>query len=879
MKKCYLCSLIILFSVAASGQITLTQSDFPTVNTKLGKIVSVPNQGIPLSSIVGSGANPQTFDLRNPINFVYGKQEYFDPSLVAGWAAMHPGANVASIEVEIDSADTNYFFVFYKSTPTTFEILGVTTFQDTTFDMIDDTIHITYGSPDTLISTNYNTQGYTTTDSTGFTLNIMMGLISYTNYSTRNVLVNGYGTLYSPTDTFDVIKVKVIEHEVEYTDTNGVQESFSEKYSYRYKFIAKGVGHPVAEVEMNSTFDTVKFIQYIIPPAPAIVLNQSDFPKPGLSVQDREIRIDSTAITFFDTTGIPMFWLGESGSNGVYDFSNLQYLQSQNDSSTMDFVYPDQTPFSSIYPGSNIAGKDESKKDSLGNLLTQAYFFANSSPNALEFVGWSVIMDSAQTFGNSDSVLASGILDTGNLKIVPPLTFMSTNYALGYTSSDSANSSFELFNGNFKITWQMIQNVEVDGYGKLLTYFGAFDVLRTKVVEYEKATIEKYGTIDTIEENTRYYYNFFAKNIGLEILSASMDSTWTNLKSLKFSEAIITPGTDLCNTSCVWPGDASGNLLVNHYDILPIGLYYGDTGSARNYASNHWMGFTSQSWADTMYNGRNLKHADCNGDGVINFNDVTAVKKNFKQTHNKTSNSNSPNPANPDLYFEVLTPNVAPGTEVEVKVMAGKDSVSLYGLAFEIQLDTAVIERGTIDILWDSSWLGKVNVSMIVIKNIQQDEGTVMAGCVRNTGDDKKNMGEIARLKFKIKADASDSSMINLQGSTEGGVGSTGNSVLFNNENDTIIVTSTKKIAPIVNTINIYPNPSTGELNFDITNNQQAEINIYNSLGQKIYYLNKFTANKFKIDLGSFPNGVYSVQVRTNSQLLNQKVLLLKNTL
>lgn len=878
MRKIFTSVMVLLINISVQSQISITQADFPTASTDLGWIAGVPDSA-GMNKFLGSGANPQVYDLRNITNFVYTDAQFFDPSVVAGFAAYHPTSNMMTIDVDVVTTpgDTAYTFLFLRSSATALELVGITMFADTSGDAMEDTLHLPINPPQLIISTNFDSVGYSEIDSSGFTINALSGYFKYTNYVIKNFLVEGYGKLYSAIDTFDVIKVKVIEREVETQDTNGVLESFVETYDYYYQFFANGIGYPAAEIYMNSMFDSISRIEYAVPNSNQISLNQSDFPAPGLNIKNYSIRIDSTDTAFYNSAGLPMFYLGENGANGTYDFSNLRFLGSKYDSSNLNFTYPDQSPFGLEYPGSNVGVLAEEEKDSLGNLIMKMFLYMKSSQDAIDITGWSVILDSADVDGDSNVVVASGVLDTAHAVNINPLSFAKTDFMLGYNYIDTTSLNIELFNGNFSHYFSKINNTTVDGYGTLLTPMGTYQVLRVKLIEYEMEIDTKYGTSDTSFE-TNYTYDFWTKGIGFPVLSAKMDSTWTSLQDLEFYTSTLSNGDPLCNVSCVWPGDANANLIVNHYDILPLGLHYNDAGPARNYQSVHWMGFEAQDWADTMRNGENLKHADCNGDGAINITDVGALKNNFSFSHNKTS-SISVNPANPDLYFEVITPNVAPGTEVEVKIMAGKDSVNLYGLAFEVQLDTSLIEPGTIKLLWDSSWLGKANVDMLVVKNIDQEEGAVMAGCVRNTNTSKNNFGELARIQFTVRADITiDSSSLNIQATTQGGIGVSGDSIPFNGSQDTIIVTGIKNHTYLDYNFKVYPNPSQGSLTFEIfdLNNQKAGISIVNSLGQVVYKREDIKSGKTLIDLTNLPNGIYTLHLLSSRQLLTTKLLLMR---
>ena len=81
------------------------------------------------------------------------------------------------------------------------------------------------------------------------------------------------------------------------------------------------------------------------------------------------------------------------------------------------------------------------------------------------------------------------------------------------------------------------------------------------------------------------------------------------------------------------------------------------------------------------------------------------------------------------------------------------------------------------------------------------------------------------------------------------------------------------------NTVKIYPNPSPGVVNIQISATTQPTdltIVIYNSVGQQVYSNNAPTGgNKpFKADLSNQPAGLYVVQVTVSGEAISQKVII-----
>ena len=84
----------------------------------------------------------------------------------------------------------------------------------------------------------------------------------------------------------------------------------------------------------------------------------------------------------------------------------------------------------------------------------------------------------------------------------------------------------------------------------------------------------------------------------------------------------------------VWPGDTNNDGIVNQADILPLGLYWGLTGSARETISTAWTGHACAPWDPVA-----ATYADANGSGKVNQTDVLSIGLNWGSTHSISQNS------------------------------------------------------------------------------------------------------------------------------------------------------------------------------------------------------------------------------------------------
>ena len=80
--------------------------------------------------------------------------------------------------------------------------------------------------------------------------------------------------------------------------------------------------------------------------------------------------------------------------------------------------------------------------------------------------------------------------------------------------------------------------------------------------------------------------------------------------------------------------------------------------------------------------------------------------------------------------------------------------------------------------------------------------------------------------------------------------------------------------------VSIYPNPSTGILQWAVGNGQltsTATLSIYNVVGEKIYVKDgKQLNNTTTIDLSDQPNGIYFMQLKTETSTITKKIIINK---
>ena len=85
--------------------------------------------------------------------------------------------------------------------------------------------------------------------------------------------------------------------------------------------------------------------------------------------------------------------------------------------------------------------------------------------------------------------------------------------------------------------------------------------------------------------------------------------------------------------NCVWPGDFNYDNVTNYLDLLHWSAAFGQTGAIRPNASYNWEGQPCENWNGIHTDGVNYKHADADGNGIIDLNDPNAIIANYSETH------------------------------------------------------------------------------------------------------------------------------------------------------------------------------------------------------------------------------------------------------
>lgn len=200
----------------------------------------------------------------------------------------------------------------------------------------------------------------------------------------------------------------------------------------------------------------------------------------------------------------------------------------------------------------------------------------------------------------------------------------------------------------------------------------------------------------------------------------------------------------------VWPGDANADNIAHHIDLLNIGLAYGFQGQPRFEDGANWLAVSATDWTQAFADGANYKHADCNGDGVVDANDRQVLAQNYGLTHGPVS---AP-PAlpgtdlDPPAYID-FPAQMPVGASFNIPIVVGTSRLPMqdvYGVAFTVEYDPEVFDAGALDIVYPTSWFGEPGVNTITIDRTYADEGRIEMAITRTDHNNVSGHGPVAYL-------------------------------------------------------------------------------------------------------------------------------------
>lgn len=378
---------------------------------------------------------------------------------------------------------------------------------------------------------------------------------------------------------------------------------------------------------------------------------------------------------------------------------------------------------------------------------------------------------------------------------------------------------------------------------------------------------------------------------GAKRLSAGKYTITLTQAASESEKFLIKIPSDNNSNNCVWPGDADNNNAVNHYDLLFIGMAYGNTGHARPEATLDWVGQDAIDWdASSVTQHVNFKNADTNGDGTIDASDAGTILQNWGQVIHASRDNPFAAPANLSNNIQetaicLSKDTLEQGQNAILPVIVGSADAaqdSVYGLAFSIGYDPRLF-TGEVYFVPADSWLGDVSDLLIVQKN-DPGQGVIHIGITRVDGIPRVGWGAIGGLSVQVADHVLDENAgadtylktalyfnginaVNAHELTQK-LGGPPTEIMISRQ------TSAVDEAPgWEQRLAIYPNPTHALLNIASPEALLSRIEISDLMGRMVFSHHPDAAF-YQISVQGFVPGVYVVRAYTKNGVCSKKIVI-----
>lgn len=333
--------------------------------------------------------------------------------------------------------------------------------------------------------------------------------------------------------------------------------------------------------------------------------------------------------------------------------------------------------------------------------------------------------------------------------------------------------------------------------------------------------------------------------------------------------------------SCVWAGDTDTTQTVNNFDLLPIGLGYGEVDYVRPNADLLFDCEPNRDWTNsTPLTNINYKHSDCDGNGIVNADDTMAIALNWGQFYVKSNGGSSSSNSIP-LYTDYY--QTVEGATIQVPILLG-DSLnpvdSAYGIAFTINYDPTLVDTNSVSVNFVTSWFGQINTDMISVSKDFYTPGQIQVGLTRIDHTYRSGMGQIGAIQMTIKDDIIKKSVnthlnmfidnVRLISDQEVEI-STVPVYTYVLIVDTTTITSTEQIEKGENLL-LYPNPASSTVHLESTESKLQQVEIFNVAGQRLMH-KTMQSNQHTISVADLSEGVYLLRIQTDKGLHQKRML------
>lgn len=362
-------------------------------------------------------------------------------------------------------------------------------------------------------------------------------------------------------------------------------------------------------------------------------------------------------------------------------------------------------------------------------------------------------------------------------------------------------------------------------------------------------------------------------------------TTGTNSSMSRFLVHI--PPYELPSSECVWPGDADNNGVVNHFDLLYLGLGNGASGTARLDSATVWSGSDCADWPEqTPLHHLNFKNFDADGNGMIQLSDTAVIIKHWGKSIHPYGRDIFAMPGKPDMIEDQLSvvlqaDTLAGGKTAEIPVALDGVISGLHGLAFSISYDPEMLFSG---IRFESadSWFGHPGIDMVQIQRDFRGQRRLDIAIARTDGAGASGTGQIGKLVLVPKTPYADSALLRTPVFVSHALALTSDDhqiALKDSRNDLWLCAGASVHASGLqaseNNIRLSPNPATGFIRIESPFAPVRRVEIGTVAGMLVRVIEPaaFTG-QLEIPLENLPFSTYTARIFTENAVVLKKFVI-----
>ena len=366
-------------------------------------------------------------------------------------------------------------------------------------------------------------------------------------------------------------------------------------------------------------------------------------------------------------------------------------------------------------------------------------------------------------------------------------------------------------------------------------------------------------------------------------------TTNTDFEYSSFIASLDSAGNGpLQTTSYIRPGNANNNNIIGFTDdAFTTVLSFGKTGSRRDtinyfpFYFNYQCCITDYStdWFDTSFTGQNLKHADYNGDGIIDTNDIVLYTYRWGGNVNtepfrlKNQETNSQSIAT--IYIQPEVDTVSPGDTINFYVIAGSQVQpidTLCGIAFtgSWQWFPYVIDAIPVEL---NSDLGTIGLDMYSFMRTREfgNLQTYFLNCRTNNQDVYNVYDTLGYFRIIVSDTMTQTDSIYFMLESSKAIKCNGDTIPLNIVSNSVLFNVSVGTDNVIkNPPKVYPNPVSQTLNVSFSNfGQNTEVKILDATGNLL--MTKTVSEKnLQIPIHHLSNGIYFLSIQTSSGIFHK---------